>query len=811
MDSSWIGDPNRYGYDNNWSQALQNYVDLTDAASPVMLSFVHHLNIEPGFDGAELQVLDPDESWVSIAYFSGAVPSQQGDPCAYYSVQIPDSIIAKFNPVQFRFLLTTDIQGSSADGIYPGDGWSVDSVSVVAGLSDLRFFDDFETGIGTWTVSTFPAVGDKWRIQANVPTEQLCSTNPSKVWTVTNPVTGSLTPRMDNRLITPPIFANRADQVLLTFDVYRNLPILSCFYYTLQFRTRNAGDAGWTAWIPTSSQVHYGTEREWLKQTVPLLGAGGKDSVQVLFNVKDYSAIYCGGVSTSGGTVVYFDNVAVGVIGLAPPTLVVSDQDLYQDTFRTTAFFADDNFNTPRGDSVSVRLSASRGLKSAALVYSVNGGSFSSVPLVAYGSAIPTAYSGDVPAGSYPRGTELRYYVSVTDSLDAVVTLPPDALSASHYYTATVLPAIQAASQTCSGDVAPILYVDSYGGPDGGSPTDQSLVALGARYDRYDVNAPDGLLGNGLGGAPAGDPVLWWPPTSAATLGAYSGILWDVGDRSAATLSAADQALLQQWLALPGSNRGLMMAGDNLAFDMTANGRDIGTFLSCTMGATYFRDIWENVPQDSLSPSTAGAAGTRIASEPFPIDGECPGVNRFDALLTSACAGSKARSWILYPNTLVGAVERRDSVGVVADTSRSVLLGFSLGAMPNTVRRNLLLYRTLVEEFEIPTCYVATAMENSRDAAPAARPVLYDAAPNPFNPFTSIRFSLSRPAHVRLFVFDVSGARVRSLADAPMPPGLHRLTWDGRDDRGRSAASGAYFYRLEADGVTEAKKLILLR
>jgi hypothetical protein len=217
------------------------------------------------------------------------------------------------------------------------------------------------------------------------------------------------------------------------------------------------------------------------------------------------------------------------------------------------------------------------------------------------------------------------------------------------------------------------------------------------------------------------------------------------------------------------------------------------------------------VPQDSLSPTTTGALGTRIAGEPFPIDGQCPGVNRFDALTTSACAVSKARSWILYPNSLAAAIERRDSVGVVADTSRTVLLGFSVGEMPNTVRRNYLLYRTIVDEFEIPTCYVATSVEGPGGSAAPARPHLYEAAPNPFNPSTAIRFSLARPAHVRMLVFSVSGARVRTLADAPMPAGQHRLTWDGLDDRGRQLASGAYFYRLEADGAVEAKKLILLR
>jgi hypothetical protein len=338
----------------------------------------------------------------------------------------------------------------------------------------------------------------------------------------------------------------------------------------------------------------------------------------------------------------------------------------------------------------------------------------------------------------------------------------------------------------------------------------QSLTALGLRFDRYDVNAPLDGLGNAPGGAPIGDPVRHWPGVTASTLGVYSAVVWDVGDRSSFTLAAEDQQLLQAWLKLPGGNRGLLIAGDNLAYDLSFNGEDIGTFLTCTLGTSFLRDVWEDAPQDSLQPITRGAAGTRIASEAFPLDGECPLLNRFDAFQISSCGGTKARAWITYPNTTIASVEMRDSVGVVADSSRSVLLGSSLAGISSTSRRNFLLYRTLVNEFEVPGCYVATGVDETASAgAPRAR--LYNAAPNPFNPFTSIRFSLGHPSRVRLLIFDVSGARVRSLADRAMPAGEYRLAWDGTNDGGRPVASGAYFYRLEADDVIEAKKLILLR
>ena len=70
--------------------------------------------------------------------------------------------------------------------------------------------------------------------------------------------------------------------------------------------------------------------------------------------------------------------------------------------------------------------------------------------------------------------------------------------------------------------------------------------------------------------------------------------------------------------------------------------------------------------------------------------------------------------------------------------------------------------------------------------------------PNPFNPETTIRFTLDHSARVRLTVFDVVGRVARPLVDAPMAAGSHQVLWDGRDARGRSVASGTYLYRLEA-------------
>lgn len=807
VDSTWINDPNRMGYDNNWTQYLQNYVDLSGGVSPYSLGFEYRMDIESGFDFGYVEVFDPNFGWTTLGALTGSHTT-----CDTFTVTIPDSIVAKTTPTLFRFLFQSDIQGSSADGLYPGDGWSVDNVTVSAGLSDLRFFDDFESGPGTWLVSVRPPTGDFWRIQSNVVSEDVCTTNPSNVWLPTSPVSGSLTANMDDLLRTPPQAMGRPDAAFVAFDVYRSLPLGSCMYYNVRFRTRNVGDPAWSSWLDPTGLLYYGTEKEWMRQTISLPGAAGKDSLQVQIGVQDYGDIFCGGASSPSGTSVMFDNVAIGKIGLTAPTLSASPLDLFNDTFRTSPFFNDDNFNTPRGDSLAVRVGASQGLKSATFNYRLNGGSFASLPLVPVGSIAPGVYTSDVPPGTYPRGTRVEYYFSAVDSTDATATLPSDAIAANDFFSATILPAVQGASAYCTGDTANVLYVNGAYGLTNSTPLDSSLAAVGIRYDRYDINGPDLFAGNSPGGADTTYSSQKWPGATAADLAPYTAIVWDVGDRSSVLLSAPDQRLLEAWLKLPGRNRGLLLSGDNIAYDLAANQRDIGSFLTCTLGATYLSDVWETLPQDSLNPVLTGVDGTYTQSSAFPYDGGCPSINRFDGLTTSTCLSGSHRMWLRYPANVMAAVERRDTLGTAGgDSVRTVLLAANLGSMAGAKPRNLFLWETLVKEFETPYCSVPTGIEAATPAAPPARPTLAAAAPNPFNPTTAIRFTLPRAAHARVLVFSVSGALVRTLADGLYPAGTHVVRWDGRDDHGRELASGAYFYRLEADGTREARKLILLR
>jgi hypothetical protein len=88
---------------------------------------------------------------------------------------------------------------------------------------------------------------------------------------------------------------------------------------------------------------------------------------------------------------------------------------------------------------------------------------------------------------------------------------------------------------------------------------------------------------------------------------------------------------------------------------------------------------------------------------------------------------------------------------------------------------------------------------------------LYQNYPNPFNPFTSLRYELPRDENVRLLIFNIRGALVRTLIDGRVQAGQHEIQWDGRDQWGSRVATGVYFVWFEAGNYIEKKKMLLIQ
>jgi hypothetical protein len=83
--------------------------------------------------------------------------------------------------------------------------------------------------------------------------------------------------------------------------------------------------------------------------------------------------------------------------------------------------------------------------------------------------------------------------------------------------------------------------------------------------------------------------------------------------------------------------------------------------------------------------------------------------------------------------------------------------------------------------------------------------------PNPFNPETTIRYSVKEAGRVKLEVYNIKGQLVRTLVDKDHTTGCYTRVFDARDNRGRSISSGVYLVRMSAPGYQKTSRIMLMK
>ena len=83
--------------------------------------------------------------------------------------------------------------------------------------------------------------------------------------------------------------------------------------------------------------------------------------------------------------------------------------------------------------------------------------------------------------------------------------------------------------------------------------------------------------------------------------------------------------------------------------------------------------------------------------------------------------------------------------------------------------------------------------------------------PNPFNSITTIHYSLSRPGHVSLSIYSITGQKVIDLLDKTFPVGNYKIKWNGKDKLGNNISSGIYFLQLHNEMYSITKRLVYLK
>ncbi|HAE87028.1 TPA: hypothetical protein DCG86_03285, partial [Candidatus Marinimicrobia bacterium] len=114
-----------------------------------------------------------------------------------------------------------------------------------------------------------------------------------------------------------------------------------------------------------------------------------------------------------------------------------------------------------------------------------------------------------------------------------------------------------------------------------------------------------------------------------------------------------------------------------------------------------------------------------------------------------------------------------------------------------------------LDELRIVT-KTASSVENSLSEIPQSI-TLHGNYPNPFNPETTIAFSIPEGQPVTLSVYSINGTLIRRYARQTLSAGYHELTWDGRDQSGKEVSSGEYIYRVETPKQVSAGKMLFLK
>ncbi|KQC06498.1 MAG: hypothetical protein APR54_01635 [Candidatus Cloacimonas sp. SDB] len=90
-------------------------------------------------------------------------------------------------------------------------------------------------------------------------------------------------------------------------------------------------------------------------------------------------------------------------------------------------------------------------------------------------------------------------------------------------------------------------------------------------------------------------------------------------------------------------------------------------------------------------------------------------------------------------------------------------------------------------------------------------PVLKNNYPNPFNPETTIEFSIPEDKLIELSIYNLKGQKVKTLLSEVIESGSHSVIWDGKDQHNKPVSSGIYFYNLSTGSSNLTKKMILIK
>ena len=463
--------------------------------------------------------------------------------------------------------------------------------------------------------------------------------------------------------------------------------------------------------------------------------------------------------------------------------------------------------------------------------------------LNAQGNPLANLFAFDLPdTGFLFPGDFLYYYFSATDVAGGVqqtATLPADTTGFSDFddpmawppiYKLHALPTLtEVAGQPGTVTQPPILFWDdagAVGNRDEWYTAFANLGLLAGRdYDIYYTNNPSAGTGHGLGGR-----------STANQLAGYTELIYTSGVQTAFTIgdgttnngdASEDAQVLTGWLEQGGKD--MLLTGDDLAGDISrTGGSESYAFMRDWMGVDLADEnvlsqidlqAYPLIRVAAPSPVFISVEQWRGVSDCFSISGGyyggggtlATGGRRYDGVVPRT--GAVRLAEFTDPNGALGqytfsAATLRERIEYDARVIslpydfQSVWTDDDAKASAQLAARVRLL-KDVLNYFGV----------SDGEASPVPDAVVFSAGnhPNPFNPATTISWSLPQAGQLGVQVYDLRGRLVRTLVDGPMDAGPGSVRWDGRADGGQDAAAGVYFWRVTAGAETLVGKMALIK
>ena len=150
--------------------------------------------------------------------------------------------------------------------------------------------------------------------------------------------------------------------------------------------------------------------------------------------------------------------------------------------------------------------------------------------------------------------------------------------------------------------------------------------------------------------------------------------------------------------------------------------------------------------------------------------------------------------------------------GGASSVASTTLIGFTTEPTMNVSSSPYVYYLVTATDFagnEGPPAVINTL--TGVGGTPEIHVLSISSYPNPFNPSTTLRYTLPSKGRATIAVYDARGVRVATLSNEEKPAGSYTVPWDGRSDGGDTVSSGVYFARVEFNGTTRAYKMVLLK